>query len=146
MERVDGFGMESFAAQDRRKSEREPAGELDLRWSIVPHVHGVFGGQELHGEGRVVNLSKGGAAMLALALKRLQPGVRITIACDGGTGVATIRSVNLQPNSHLAVYGLQFVRQSRVLRERLDNHSPLLEGLSDFSDYIQAHHQLEAGL
>ncbi len=138
--------MESSAAHERRKTARESAGELELRWSIVPHGHGVFGGQELHGEGRVINLSKGGAAMLTLAVKRLQPGVRITISCDGGTGVATIRNVKPQPNSHLAVYGLQFVRQSRVLRERLDNHSPLLEGLSEFSDYIKAHHQLEAGL
>lgn len=137
--------MESFAAQERRKSARESAGHLEIRWSIVPHARGVFGGQELHGEGRVVDLSKGGMAMLTLALKRLQPGVRLTIACDGGTGVATIRSVKPDPNSHLAIYGLQFVRQSRVLRERLDNHSPLLEGLSEFSDYIKAHHQLEAG-
>ena len=117
-----------------------------MRWSIVPRGRGFFGEPEIHGEGRAINLSSGGAAMLAVTVKRLQPGVRITIACDGGTGVAAIRSVKSDEATHRSVYGLEFVRLSRVLKERLENHSPLLEGLSDYSDYIKAHHQLETGI
>lgn len=138
--------MKPSSSHERRKDARETAGELEMRWSIVPKGCGFFGEPEIHGEGRAMNLSPGGAALLAVTVKRLQPGVRITIACDGGTGVATVRSVKSDPDSRMSIYGLKFVRLSRVLRERLENHSPLLDGLSDYSDYIKAHHQLESGI
>jgi hypothetical protein len=103
----------------RRLVERYAVDELEVGWNVRT-VRPLLGRRRrVSAQGRLVDVSVAGAAILAPADVTLTPRSSVVVDVDGELGVVTVRNVRETVDPTASLYGVEFTELTDEARRQL---------------------------